>query len=688
MNARQRVDIYSSGPIHYASQNSHDETLFSLLQNNQTIAYAGLAVFSIYILLDHFGFVPISLIQLSWDLLVFATPSWILVALDTRISPSGSYPSNPTDMSFAAKNEAMRRILGLDNSVFPFFRRSRSLSSLGGALLGNNKDTTPPGLGNWDNSCYQNSIIQGLASLKSFDRFLGRNLERLADKGPFSTHQALKGIIDHLNSGSNSGHKLWIPAELKSMSSWQQQDAQEYFSKLVDQIDVEVQQASRGQTRNMGLKMVGRDEDILKDINDDGEDDGSPNVVIKSSLRNPLEGLLAQRVGCMTCGWTEGLSLIPFNCLTVRLGGQFEYHVQECLDQYMTLEPIEGVECAKCTLLRAKDQLHNLLGDVSHVGSAHDGPKTPGLSDAVRKSALTRLEAVNTAIEEDDFAEKTLTEKCHISPKNRVPSTKSRQAVIARAPQSLVVHVNRSLFDEMTGMLKKNHAAVKFPKTLDLNDWCLGANAADRSGNSFEQWVMDPSESMLPQPAHAIRLPSRHYELRAIITHYGRHENGHYICYRKYQTDEFPASVPEEVLQAEGDKEKTERWFRLSDDDVQMVSEGHAMSQGGVFMLFYEAVDSPAPQIQDLPDPEPVAVDEPAGSVSNYTFSENMSTASAVTDAESDTSHATSVSAPDQGSPIPEEIKPIVPPISFGPIEAQPQHSPDEFGSPSMVAAQ
>lgn len=692
MNPRQRLDTFSFGSLHHANPNSHDETVFTLLRDHQTKAYTAIALFSIYILLDHFGFVPISLIQLGWDLLVFVTPGSLLVAVDSHMSPSDSYPSNSTDMSFQAKNEALRRILGLENSSFPSFHRSRSLSSLGGALLGNNRDTIPPGLGNWDNSCYQNSIIQGLASLKSFERFLGRNVQVLAGKSSFSTHQALKGIIDHLNNGSNSGHKLWIPAELKSMSSWQQQDAQEYFSKVVDQIDIEVRQSSRGQTRNMGLKMVGRDENILKDIDgniDDDDDNDSLSAVAKSSLRNPLEGLLAQRVGCMRCGWTEGLSLIPFNCLTVPLGGQLEYHVQECLDQYMALEPIEGVDCAKCTLLRAKDQLQNLLGDSNDIRSTDDKSAFQGLSDAVRNSAFSRLEAVNKAIEEDDFAEKTMTEKCNISPKNRVSSTKSRQAVIARAPQSLVVHVNRSLFDEMTGSLKKNHASVKFPKKINLNDWCLGAHMTQKSENSLEQWVMDPSESMLPQPGRSVQLPNRNYELRAIITHYGRHENGHYICYRKYQTDEFPASVPDEILQAEGDKEKTERWFRLSDDDVQMVSEGHAMSQGGVFMLFYEAVDAPLSQTEEPDKSENITADEPAESISNFTMSENMSTSSTITDADSNTSRATSISAPDHVSPTPEDVKPIFPPLmSTSPIDAQSQESTDQLSSLSMVTAQ
>ena len=58
------------------------------------------------------------------------------------------------------------------------------------------------------------------------------------------------------------------------------------------------------------------------------------------------------------------------------------------------------------------------------------------------------------------------------------------------------------------------------------------------------------------------------YTLQAVITHYGRHENGHYICYRK-----TPGS---------------DQWWRISDEDVWKVSEAEVKAQGGVFMLFYE----------------------------------------------------------------------------------------------------
>lgn len=610
MNAGlERYNAHVLKQLSSESGNRYD-VLLDQIRNSPAIAYTIASLLFLYFILNYLDVLPFTISQGLWGVLVYLTPSRVLLALDK--SNGSNITAGTSDAmslsSFQVKSEAMQRVLGLDsNTFYSFFPRARSLS-IGNVLLGG-KDHIPPGLGNWDNSCYQNSVIQGMASLKSLKDFLDRNMEELADRTSFSTHNALKDIVERLNKPSNYGQKLWIPPDLKSMSSWQQQDAQEYFSKIVDQVDREILQASRGMTRNFGLKVVGPQEHVVGIASSSLSNQGQSEVMQvseqNSSLRNPMEGLLAQRVGCMRCGWTEGLSLIPFNCLTVPLGRNWEYDIRDCLDEYMTLEPIEGVECAKCTLLRTREQLRHLLGQISEETDHANGSSSAKLSDALKNSAEARLKAVEEALEDEDFSEKTLQKKCHIPSKNRISTTKSRQAVIARAPKCLVIHVNRSLFDENTGALRKNYAEVRFPKTLDLDEWCLGTRAAVKGEDAPEQWITNPQESMLPRPGTSVEVLDRQYELRAVITHYGRHENGHYICYRKYPVDMFPAAVPEAVLQADGEKERSERWFRLSDDDVQMVSEHAVFSQGGVFMLFYEAVEVPMRRLDTSLGPKP-----------------------------------------------------------------------------------
>ena len=212
------------------------------------------------------------------------------------------------------------------------------------------------------------------------------------------------------------------------------------------------------------------------------------------------------------------------------------------------------------------------------------------LPPALRENVEQRLQAATKALDTDDFSDKTLKEACQISKKARASSTKTRQAVIGRAPRSLVIHVNRSVFDEMTGDQKKNYAAVRYPQVLDLGKWMLGsrktASNPDSASAAAQDAIADASQSMLSDQAARDQCL---YRLKAVITHYGRHENGHYIAYRQHPPASHAAceeSDEPEDLQPFGEDKLP--WWRLSDEDVSSVPDEDVLQQGGVFMLFYE----------------------------------------------------------------------------------------------------
>ncbi|EON69477.1 hypothetical protein W97_08737 [Coniosporium apollinis CBS 100218] len=539
-----------------------------------------------------------------WNLVVTLMPSRLVFALDrARTSGLGGEDSAgsaaaPGNMH-TVKSEVLKRVLSLSGpSVLKSVAGDRSLRTISTLIKGTNSET-PPGLGNWDNSCYQNSIIQGLASLHSLNKFLAKTTSEYDSLLGESATSALLDTTTKLNDPTNHGQRLWTPSKLKSMDSWQQQDAQEYFSRILEEVDKEVVRASRLRGGTSGLESV-QEIAAAGDSTSIGAAKSSEEETAKDqTFRNPLEGLLAQRVGCIRCGYSEGLSMIPFNCLTVPLGRDYTYDIRDCLDEYTKLEPIEGVECAKCTLKKSEEHLRRLL----ESGTTGGSPMPDALLDSIRG----RLATVQHALDEENFEEKTLVKKCQILKKNWVSTTKSRQAVVARAPTSLVLHVNRSVFDEYSGAQRKNYADVRFPQTLDLGPWCLGASQQpelETLGEATEQWTIDPRTSMLDGENSLLQLP---YELRAVITHYGHHENGHYICYRKHlykaPSSETSGSQDDDLEASEGGKAvASERWWCLSDDDVSQVTEEDVLRQGGVFMLFYERMEPPS----GSPVPNPV----------------------------------------------------------------------------------
>lgn len=576
MNSHDHIrDLYGGDPRYEYHQTYHDNSF-----QWPKILSLGLPACLLLLALGYSGFYALDfnllpLQELVWNCLVYATPSRLLYVLDNDLKQRAMADPELRNIpqTHAAKSSVLRRLLGFDKpgGIISTVAQAgrRRLSIIPGINIAlHTDDGRPPGLGNWDNSCYQNSVLQGLASLDTLSGYLvdprrSTNDTETAEgtENPdMKMSDSLRGLISMLKDSSNNGKRVWTPASLKSMSSWQQQDAQEYFSKVLDEIDKEITKAANAAASSQdGLEPVETDGPLQDVKRARGMD-----VQSRPRIRNPLEGLLAQRVGCTRCGYSEGLSMIPFNCLTVPLGKAWAYNISECLDEYTKLEGIEGVQCGKCTLLKTQRLLSIILERTK------DAPE----DDKVRQSTIARLQTITEALEDDDYEDKTLTQKCNIPPKNRMTTTKSRQAVIARPPKSLAVHINRSLFDEMTGELKKNYAEVRFPKILDLGPWCLGSSGTEKETH-LEEWLLDPAQSMIAGSEIPSRVRGPIYELRAVVTHYGRHENGHYICYRKH-----PAVNSEKS-----------QWWRLSDDDVIKVDEQNVLGQGGVFMLFYDIIE-------------------------------------------------------------------------------------------------
>ncbi|KAK5094306.1 hypothetical protein LTR70_004198 [Exophiala xenobiotica] len=396
-------------------------------------------------------------------------------------------------------------------AVSSVVQRARSLSGFGTKTI----ETTFAGLGNWDNSCFQNSVLQGLATLQAFRTFVEESVYLstiAAIEAP--TYEGLKVFLSQLQQELASRNTLWPPSVLRSMNTWQQQDAQEYFSKIMDAIEKE-----SGKYQNAMAKRLAPGLDCLRPHNwkesDIPVNEAQSDMDKMTSILlppNPLDGSLSQVLRCQKCGFSEGISLIPLNCLTLNLGLGGNCELENLLDAYTAPELIEGVECDECTRL-AKVKID--AGVTARKSSRADG----------------------SSIESD--------EKATNIPK--VLSTKAKRVLFGRLPHDLVVHINRSIFDDW-GNQRKNNSFVSFPPTLEIVD----------------DWMTPLSDE--GSDIHAV------YELRCIVTHQGRHDNGHYVACGK----------------------RGKEWYSFNDEIVSRITEEQVLGRGHVFMLFYEMVDRKA----------------------------------------------------------------------------------------------
>ena len=479
-----------------------------------------------------------------------------------------------------AKSQAIQRILcPKDNTVVRAISRVRALSGFANMSSGG-----PAGLHNINNSCFQNSVLQSLASLPTLEEYLIKSTEKPNALTEAPTQNALKFFLRKMSDGFGT---LWVPASLTAMSIWEQQDAQEYFSKILDAVDKEASMVQIRCEASAGLEAPIPSRASM--------------AVCRVPSGSPFEGLQIQRVACTRCGYFEGFPLQPFNCLTINMGRNIGPHcVETLLDDHTALEEIEGVECIKCSLLHHQMHLKRFMkkldGELDATPKEAKGLPNPPAArpvlpeapkeeisslDDLRLEVATRLTTISKAIEEDRVSEPGLLKECGIRSKNAVSSTKTKQVAIARPPKSLLIHINRSIFDR-NGNQMKDHSPVRFPATLDLSHWCLGTGIETNHVGS-QGWSTDPRESLLSSQRESSAMML--YELRAAVSHHGRHENGHYTAFGKRKVQSSDSTIDKLLIE--------DQWYYFNDERVTPVDVGEVLQGDKVFMLFYSALERP-----------------------------------------------------------------------------------------------
>ena len=291
------------------------------------------------------------------------------------------------------------------------------------------------------------------------------------------------------------------------LATREQQDAQEFFSFLIDTLESESTKQYLIVNQPPGLETFFQDKFSLKTTS--SSDAPTPN---------PFEGLSAHRMGCLKCKYVENIRHEKFGPMVLPLTKSRNTTLKECLQENFEMEILDDVECQKCTLLAYRQSLNNLTKYL------HGKPSI----DQVQR----RLQSINEALESGKIEDPSLLGSGEIK-KFIQRSPKTKAYMIARPPRIAAFHIQRSSFHNFTGRAMKNQAAVRFPVELDLSEYVTTSTLSMDPEEPISKWKEGDARTI--------------YRLKSVIVHYGLHHIGHYVAYRCF-----------------GDE-----WFRISDEDVE-----------------------------------------------------------------------------------------------------------------------
>lgn len=420
-------------------------------------------------------------------------------------------------------------------------------------------------------------------------------------------------------------------------TGYNQEDAQEFYQLVIDLLENEYKKVhspkgtsekSKG-TENQ-VKYL-RSKDINKLISGCDKLGSLGNVYIPANqvdpnineediymplnLITPVDGISVERIGCLTCGEVGGMRYSVNSGLSLNLPFSNSYYsnysLYGLLDSWATPEIIEDVNCNRCGLIQTKDFLDEQI-NLSNI-------------DKIKEQFKERLEKVQLELNKP-YIKDEIFDKLTIKQMIR-KTKKSKQILLSRPPPLLSIHINRSVFDPNTYRIAKNSSNVDFPAVLDLNRYVaepndinldarkpfrkqdernieedntstnisssiesspgsrnlsdqddLDTSSESKDNSSYSTKNTDIEEVMTEHPQN----PNLLYKLKAVISHFGTHNYGHYICYRKLRGT----------------------WWRISDETVYATTEEEVLNCQGTFMLFYEIDDGHIENLLDVEDEE------------------------------------------------------------------------------------
>uniref|UniRef100_A0A7N8YAZ5 Ubiquitin carboxyl-terminal hydrolase n=1 Tax=Mastacembelus armatus TaxID=205130 RepID=A0A7N8YAZ5_9TELE len=389
-----------------------------------------------------------------------------------------------------------------------------------------------PGLLNLGNTCFLNSLLQGLAACPSFIRWLEKfsvsPVIQSCKENQLST--TLLQLLKALSSDEPGEEDVLDAGCLLDVlrlyrwhiSSFEEQDAHELFHVLTTSLEEE---------RDRQPKVT-----HLFDMHLPDQDEKSMTCRSRAPLHplpspwkfhHPFHGRLTSNMSCKHCEQQSPVRYDSFESLSLSIPvpqwGR-PLSLDQCLQHFISSETIKEVECENCTKLQQ--------------GTTKNGQV---------------LESQRTAF--------------------------VKQLKLGKLPQCLCIHLQRLTWSsEGTPIKRQEH--VQFAEYLSMDRYKHNHHNNNKpffNGTCSSVFLHSPGVN--PQLSFTYDYSSAEYlfQLMAVLVHHGDMHSGHFVTYRRSPPSPRSSSP------------FSSQWLWVSDDSVRKASL-HEVLSSNAYMLFYERV--------------------------------------------------------------------------------------------------